>query len=246
MNSKSVLSKILTLLSLEDEVNMTYAKLKDGTIVESPTFDVGEPLDIVSEDGTKTPAPDGEHELALRDESGNENLIKVIVKDGKIAERENVELEGETKPKEEVVDKEAEIKDEADVKMADATIEEAHPLPQTTDEDPRNMITDDSEDTEKDPLISLGYRISELEKALDSIKTKMGDLNPPMEEETPSEEAPLMPEGVAMAEVEEEELPKLDGAPIDSATKFSETVHKPNFGKKVGDAQSSFLSKLYS
>jgi len=244
MNSKSVLTKILTLLSL-DEVNMTYAKLKDGTIVESPTFDVGEPLDIVSEDGTKTPAPDGEHELALRDEEGNETLIKVITKDGKIAERENVELE--EKPNEEVVDKEAEIKDEADVEMADATIEEAHPLPQTTDEDPRNQIADDSEETEKDPLIALGYRISELEKALDAIKTKMGEELPAVDEETPADDTELPEEGeVAMAEVEDEELPKLDGAPIESATRFSEQVHKPNFGKKVGDAQSSFLSKLYS
>lgn len=244
MNSKSVLSKILTLLSLE-EVDMTYAKLKDGTIVESPTFDVGEPLEVVSEDGTKTPAPDGEHELALRDEEGNETLLKVITKDGKIVERENVELE--EKPKEEVVDKEAEIKDEADVEMADATVEEAHPLPNTTDEDPRNLIADDSEETEKDPLISLGYRISELEKALDKIKSKMGEDLPSVDEETPAEDTALPTgEEVAMAEVEEEELPKLDGAPIESTAKFSEQVHKPNFGKKVGDAQSSFLSKLYS
>ena len=86
MNSKSVLNKIMTLLSAK-EVELTYAKLADGTIVESPTFDVGEPLEIVSEDGTKSPAPDGEHELALKDESGNENIIKVITKDGKIVER---------------------------------------------------------------------------------------------------------------------------------------------------------------
>ena len=93
MNSKTVLSKILGLLSMDNEVALTYAKLKDGTIVESATFDVGEDLFVVSEDGTKTPAPDGEHELSLKDESGDENLIKVFVKDGKIAERENVELE---------------------------------------------------------------------------------------------------------------------------------------------------------
>ncbi len=41
----------------------------------------------------KTPAPNGTHELALKDESGNENLIKVRTEDGKIVERENVELE---------------------------------------------------------------------------------------------------------------------------------------------------------
>jgi hypothetical protein len=92
MNSKTVLNKIMSLLSKE-EVILTYARLADGTIVESATFDVGEDLFVVSEDGTKTPAPDGEHELALKDSEGNETLIKVISKDGKIVERENVELE---------------------------------------------------------------------------------------------------------------------------------------------------------
>ena len=249
MNSKSVLNKILTLLSLE-EVNLTDAKDAEGQILQSPTFDLGEDVEVIHEDGTKTPAPDGEHEIALKDSEGNEVVIRIVTKDGKITERENVEESDSAdleKVDEEVVDKEVEKKDEADVEMADATTEEAHPLPNTTDEDPRNQVADDSEETEKDPLISLGYRISELEKALDAMKTKMEEMNPPMEEETPSEEAPLMPEGVAMAEeTEDEELPKLDGAPIESGLKFSEQVHKPNFGKKVGDSQSSFLSKLYS
>jgi hypothetical protein len=92
MNAKTVLQKMVALLSKE-EVAFTYARLKDGTIVESPTFDVGETLEVVSEDGTKTPAPDGEHELSLKDEEGNETLIKVFSEGGVITERENVELE---------------------------------------------------------------------------------------------------------------------------------------------------------
>jgi hypothetical protein len=249
MNSKSVLNKILTLLSLE-EVNLTDAKDAKGQILQSPTFDLDEPVEVVHEDGSKTPAPDGEHEVALKDSEGNEVVIRIETKDGKIVSRENVEEKDPAdleKVDEEVVDKDVEEKKEEDVKMADAKTEEAHPLPNTTDEDPRNQVTEDDEATEKDPLISLGYRISELEKALDAIKTKMEENNP-IEEETPSEEAPLMPEGVAMAEeTEEEDLPKLDGAPVESGFKFSsESIHKPNYGKKVGDSQSSFLSKLYS
>jgi len=42
MNSKTVLNKIMQMLSLNEEVQLTYAKLADGTIVESATFDVGE------------------------------------------------------------------------------------------------------------------------------------------------------------------------------------------------------------
>jgi hypothetical protein len=67
----------------------TEAKSGDLTL-DSPTFDVGETIDVVK-DGEKTPAPDGEHEVILKDESGNENKIRVVVKDGKITERENVE-----------------------------------------------------------------------------------------------------------------------------------------------------------
>jgi len=67
------------------------AKLKDGTVVESNTFDVGEEVSVVSPDGNKSPAPDGEHELSLKDSSGNDVVIRIITKDGKIVERMNVE-----------------------------------------------------------------------------------------------------------------------------------------------------------
>jgi hypothetical protein len=72
--------------------NFVDATLKDGTVVKSPTFDVGEDVFVVSPDGNETPAPDGEHEISLKDSEGEEVLIKIITKDGKITERENVEL----------------------------------------------------------------------------------------------------------------------------------------------------------
>ena len=56
---------------------------------------MGETLDVVGEDGEKSKAPDGEHEVILKDESGNENKIRVVVKDGIITERMNVEEETE-------------------------------------------------------------------------------------------------------------------------------------------------------
>lgn len=68
------------------------AMLKDGTVVKSPTFDVGEEVMVVSPDGEETKAPDGEHELSLKDSEGKEVLFKIITKDGKITERMNVEL----------------------------------------------------------------------------------------------------------------------------------------------------------
>ena len=66
------------------------AKSGDATL-ESPTFDVGEDIEVVKEDGSKEKAPDGEHQVVLKDSEGKEVKIRVIVKDGKITERENVE-----------------------------------------------------------------------------------------------------------------------------------------------------------
>ncbi len=246
MNSKTVLSKIMALLS-KDEVELTYAKLADGTIVESPTFDVGEPLDIVSEDGTKTPAPDGEHELALKDESGNENLIKVITKDGKIVERENVELADAETIKEQPIpavgneDKENVMPDsEGQVKsgtmMAEVTEDATEDMPET-DGKPLGENEEESEEPSieielKDMVEKLAYRIEEMEKKMmemEKVKEEVVDKK--------AEEEVMM---------EEEELPKLDGAPIEEATKFAAESNKKNYGKTVKNYQSTFLSKLYN
>ena len=243
MNSKTVLSKILTLLSLDEKVELTYAKLKDGTIVESATFDVGEDLFVVSEDGTKTPAPDGEHELALTDSEGNENLMKVMTKDGKIVERENVELEtvkveeipqasGDLLKVNEVPDQKNQVAS-GTLKMEEET-EEVEPIP-------ADATKEDEEEAESEVEINLGkkmeemsYRIEEMEKKMKMMEEAM---MPPVDSEVTQE--------VAGIKMEEEELPKLDGAPIEEGLRFSANNHK-NYGKKTKDAQSSFLSKLYN
>lgn len=243
MNAKKVLSKILTLLS-SDEVELTYAKLADGTIVESPTFDVGEDLFVVSEDGTKTPAPDGEHELALKDSEGNENLIKVITKDGKIVERENVELEdvkvedipqasGDKDKANEVKDQEGQVK--SGTMMAEET-EEVETIPQD-DEAPMKEEGDDEIEINlgdmKKKMEEMAYRIEEMEKKMMEMEK--------VKEEVVDKEADIKKED----DVEEMELPKLDGAPIEEGVKFSAENNSKNYGKKIKNAQSNFLSKLY-
>lgn len=69
----------------------TIAKDAQGNKLESPTFDVGEEVMVVGEDGEKSKAPNGEHQVVLRDEEGNENKIRIMTEDGIITERENVE-----------------------------------------------------------------------------------------------------------------------------------------------------------
>jgi hypothetical protein len=252
MNAKQVLNKIITLLS-KDEVELTYAKLADGTIVESATFDVGEELFVVSEDGTKSPAPNGTHELMLKDTEGNETLLKVITEDGKIVERENVELADADASMEEVKDlPNTNVEDEANVisdvtspanndkglkpaSMMSEVTEEVSTLPSTGDGVPADTEDDEPsiEIELKDVVAKLAYRIEEMEKKME----EMGKMK--MEEEVVDKDA----------EVKEEddidmELPKLDGAPVETKMSSVES-NKKNFGKKSMSTQDSFLSKLY-
>ena len=231
MNAKTVLKKLVTLLQ-SNEVELTYAKLKDGTIVESPTFDVGEPLEVVSEDGTKTPAPDGEHELVLRDESGNENIIKVITKDGEIVERENVELEDvEIKEAEDIP---ASNPEDAPIEMEEETYETAPgDIPSTGDGVPADVDQGEIVGADKDiakQIEELSYRIEELEKKIkmqEEVKEEVVDKEADIEEDME----------------EEEDLPKLDGAPVE-ARKFS-IMKENNRVVRNLSSQERVLARLY-
>jgi hypothetical protein len=232
MNAKQVLNKIMTLLA-KDEAELTYAKLADGTIVESATFDVGEDLFVVSEDGTKSPAPDGFHDLMLRDTEGNETLLKVKSEGGKIVERENVELADADAEMVKVKDTpQADgAKPVEDVQMAETT-EEVGPLPSTGDGMPADTEDEPSIEIELKSMVEkLAYRIEEMEKKMEA----MGKMK--MEEEVVDKEAEV--------KKDEEELPKLDGAPIETKMSAAVELNKKNYGKKTMSAQDSFLSKLY-
>jgi hypothetical protein len=73
------------------KMEMTVAEDAQGQKLESPTFDVGEEVYVLGPDGEKTLAPNGEHQVVLKDSSGNENKIRIQTVDGKIVQRENVE-----------------------------------------------------------------------------------------------------------------------------------------------------------
>ena len=211
MNAKQVLSKIISALSAEKEVvNFTYAKTADGTILESPTFDLGEDVEVVAEDG-KTPAPDGEHEIALKDSEGKEVVIRIETKDGKITERENVEEANPEVPEEEEM---ASIAGE-DISDGEGDAVDAPVEPLT--EDMSKMVE------------KLQYRIEEMEKKMASFEEAM---------------KPAEDKKEADIKMEEEDLPKLDGAPVDESI-VAKSQKQNNFGRKVAISQSQFLSKLY-
>jgi hypothetical protein len=244
MNAKQVLSRIVNLLSVENEVKLTYAKLADGTIVESPTFDVGEDLFVVSEDGTKSPAPNGFHDLMLRDEEGNETLLKVKSEDGKIVERENVELKVEEIETEKLPGDPTKVNDVVEEKSAGEAVDNLKPASMLAEVEPTVSDDETTEEAETIPADNdkeemgmpemlkkfedMAYRIDEMEKKI----AKMAEVE-------------IEIKGEEKDDVEEEELPKLDGAPIEEGFKFSQSENKNRFGKKTDNAQNSFLSKLY-
>jgi len=222
MNAKHVLNKIIAALSADKPVEMTYAKLADGTILESPTFDVGELAEVVSEDGTKSPAPEGEHEVILKDSEGNDVRIKILVDaEGKITERENVELADD-------------VKDEEVKKLPEDMASIAGEDIGGEDEDAGDLPVESiPEDMEK-KYSDLAYRISEMEK-------KVAKMEEAKEDEIKGKPA----EDKKEADVQmEEELPKLDGAPIDENASKGQNIKMSKKDKVVG-AQSNFLSKLY-
>ncbi len=244
MNATEVLKKILTTLALvKEEVELTYAKLADGTILESPTFDLGEKVEVVSEDGTKTAAPDGEHEVVLKDSEGNDVRIKVETKDGIITERENVEVE--TPAEDEAVEMESiaggDMGDDEEVD----TEETANPIPED----------EDSEDMKK-VVEKLQYRIDELEKKYNEmVAVKEETISEGKEaEKVKTEPIPGDPTkvntvenlaAVDPSEEDEDELPKLDGAPIDENAQKIQNGVKLGKNGKVVNTQASFLSRLY-
>jgi hypothetical protein len=81
MNYKNKLNQIRVVLGLQ--VKLATAKLKDGTVVEAEEFVPGAALVVVAEDGSKSPAPAGEHTLedgtvVLVDESGSLVSLKPL------------------------------------------------------------------------------------------------------------------------------------------------------------------------
>ena len=171
-------------------------------------------------------------------------IITVKSEDGKIVERENVEMAdvktepipqgtGEELP-ENVRPEQPNSVTSGTQKMAEET-EEAMPIP--ADED-KSM----EEEGEKEVEINLGKKMEDMAYRIEEMEKKMMKMEeavmPPVNSEVTEEVA-----GIKMSE--EEELPKLDGAPIEEQKFAAAETNRKNYGKKSKDAQSNFLSKLY-
>jgi hypothetical protein len=242
MNSNTVLGKIMTLLSLQEEKKedkLTVARLADGTLVESPTFDVGESVEVISEDGTKTPAPDGEHLLELKDESGNINRIKIFTEDGIIKERENVEIE-------------AEEHDDKEEELADVSTDEVEKLPESgkVEEISEQVTLESDEESKEEEMVD--EEVVDKDAEIVDLKTKLGEHSDKIEEMRERiEELVKYFEDIKKEEEEleeekekEEELEskRLDGAPVETQN-FNKVKKTDSF--RIPNSHNSVLNKLY-
>ena len=249
MNAKDVLSRISKILTFSDSTPI-QAKTSDGTILQSSNFDVNDDVLEVGADGKTTPAADGEYTITFTTPEGVESTQVIDIDGGKISAINSVsEAEGTSSDSAEESSEETTMEDEttmaAEFPTAPKGLDkgEAKSLPNTTDEDPRNTIGSDTDDG-KDPIITLGMlhdRLAKLESAYSDMMTKMESAAPTEGSPEVSSMMPPIPTTMSAVE-EEEELPKLDGAPIDPAL---QAQNKQNFGKKSADYQSTVLSKMY-
>ena len=260
MNAKQVLSKIANMLNFADETPI-QAKTEDGTILQSSNFDVNDDVFEVGADGKTTPAKDGEYTITFTTPEGDESTQVIDIDGGKVAqisapdeakqmkegttEEETEEMEGETTDQTSTVGGDVNMaKDYVEAPKGTSSKEPAHALPNTTDEDPRNRIGTDTDD-KKDPIISLSYRITELESMLNEVKMAIGDLTDRKDISHKESQTTETPSDIKLAEEEEVKVKKLDGAPVEMSAVNLSGIHKPT-SNKIGNAQNSFLSKLYN
>lgn len=209
MNSNTVLKKIMTLLSSEskEEVLFVTAELVDGTVVESATFDVGETVEVVSADGEKSPAPDGEHELFLKDGEGNEVRIRIITEGGVITERMNVE--------------EATEEPEAEEEMSAEETSETVELEEEVIEEEKEEVVINLEEVAK-TVEEMSYRIEELEKKIAEMQVE----EEVIEEETMEEEELPKLDGAPLTASKINVPRKTAGRKLDRQSAFLSKLYK--------------------
>jgi hypothetical protein len=118
-------------------------------------------------------------------------------------------------------------------------------------EETANPIPEDSDKEDMGKMIQkMQYRIEELEKKMQSmmeVKSEGGDAEKVKTEDLPGDPTKVNTVDKMAAvepDEEEEELPKLDGAPIDENAP-NKTGIKMNKKGAMVNPQNSFLSKLY-
>jgi len=185
-NYKLKLNQIREVLNMP--IRFETAKLKDGTVVEVEKLEVGFPVTIVAEDGTKSAAPEGYHELEdgtkLRVDA-NGMISEITTAETEVAEGEKAatipanmaeETEVEvTKETETPIKDEVAAKIEEKLGMLFAAIEECATEIATVKEEMGAMKTK-MEKFAKAPAATKIPKTGEIETKFDAVDAKVAAL----------------------------------------------------------------------
>jgi hypothetical protein len=153
MKAVDILNKVKVILGLEQEpVELSEAKLSDGSIIQYENLEVGSVVTIISEDGTTQPLVTGEYEL--------EDKSKLTIgEDGSIVNYVKVD---EEIPEEEEAKKEVEAEEVTEAEVRITALEEAV-----------NMLMD----AVNSLLTENETKMSALETKLSEVDTKVIELS---------------------------------------------------------------------
>ena len=127
----SIIQKIFSALNADEKqavkAELAQAELKEGTTIEADSFEEGQAVFIVTEDGEKIPMPEGTYELEDgRKVEVNDSSMIVAIGTGEDAEEAEGEAEVEQEAKEEMSEeaegeapKEEELKEDEKEEMGD-------------------------------------------------------------------------------------------------------------------------------
>jgi len=125
----SIIQKIFSALNAEEKqavkTELAQAELKEGTTIEADSFEAGQAVFIVTEDGEKIPMPEGTYELEDgRKVEVNDSSMIVSIGTGEEAEEAEVEQEAKEEMSEEgegegEAPKEEELKEDEKEEMGD-------------------------------------------------------------------------------------------------------------------------------
>jgi len=127
----SIIQKIFSALNADEKqavkTELAQAELKEGTTIEADSFEEGQAVFIVTEDGEKIPMPEGTYELEDgRKVEVNDSSMIVSIGSGEEAEEAEGEAEVEQEAKEEMSEeaegeapKEEELKEDEKEEMTD-------------------------------------------------------------------------------------------------------------------------------
>ena len=127
----SIIQKIFSALNADEKqavkTELAQAELKEGTMIEADSFEEGQAVFIITEDGEKIPMPEGTYELEDgRKVEVNDSSMIVSIGSGEEAEEAEGEAEVEQEAKEEMSEegegeapKEEELKEDEKEEMGD-------------------------------------------------------------------------------------------------------------------------------